>query len=77
MGQGLVFHWAQLGLQEVAFLPLQRAYSSPGKDSCHLLALGPRWAALRPVHGESLLGGWEEAGGAPSALLWIPGGIHS
>lgn len=25
MGQGLAFHWAQLGLQEVAFLPLKIA----------------------------------------------------
>lgn len=43
MARGLVFHWAQLEPQEVAFLPLKTA-----DWLCHLLGIGPGQGALTP-----------------------------
>lgn len=67
MGQGLVFHWAQLQPQEVVFLPLKTTDRLPRKGSVTRSAWP--WAGCSgPGQGECLQERWAEAGGAPCVL---------
>ena len=66
-GSGLVFQRAQLGPQEVAFLPLKTADSLPGDGACHPLATGSR-------AGDSETWTWGESSGRGSAPPPYPAG---
>lgn len=64
MGQGSAFHWAQLGLQEVAFLPLKVADRFPGKG----------WVVLKPVHRKAPWGDGQKQGEHPLPFSGPQGG---